>query len=341
MKKFEGVEVFQPNGTGQGGGASLPFNKGFYQSGSCNGAPGIQFTPSGEQNFKAYKNMKHSKKNIRRKMKKFNQFIKENINELDGDIEVIDFQFYDPFDGNMRIKINGKNKPEHFKIYDYGNIAFDRFYSEENYNKLVNFIYNQLEDGKLKDNVESYYEDILDEIQDSYELTEDACTTLGNSGGMGNVVSAQPSSTPGDVAGGTKGSGDIGQTLGTYTKPMLNLKKRKKKKKYEGMEHIELFEDFKDKVTYEMSGPPTPYWSYKQEFVDDMKNWGYTHTSLTKNTDMLIVQHKDLNTLKCQKAEKYGIPIYTYKEAFDKKERLYKRVVRGNKIKNIEKNREE
>jgi len=56
---------------------------------------------------------------------------------------------------------------------------------------------------------------------------------------------------------------------------------------------------------------------------------------------MLIVQHKDLGTLKCQKAEKYGIPIYTYKEAFDKKEKLYIRVVRNKKLENLKKNQEE
>jgi hypothetical protein len=63
------------------------------------------------------------------------------------------------------------------------------------------------------------------------EYNEEACATAGNSNGMGNVVAANPSSTPGDVAGSTTGSGDIGQTLGTYTKPTLKLKKKKKSKK--------------------------------------------------------------------------------------------------------------
>jgi len=40
-------------------------------------------------------------------------------------------------------------------------------------------------------------------------VNEDACVTLGNTGGMGAVVSSQPSSIPGDVAGSTRGSGDI------------------------------------------------------------------------------------------------------------------------------------
>jgi hypothetical protein len=74
-------------------------------------------------------------------------------------------------------------------------------------------------------------------------LKEDATATAGNTGGMGAVVAAQPSSTPGDVAGSTMGSGDIGQTLGIYTKPAINLKKKKKKK----LKRVTSFEDFQSK----------------------------------------------------------------------------------------------
>ena len=63
-------------------------------------------------------------------------------------------------------------------------------------------------------------------------LSEDACATLGNTGGMGSVVSAQPSSTPGDVAGGVAGSGDIGSSFATSVKSAPKLKKRKKLKSY-------------------------------------------------------------------------------------------------------------
>lgn len=62
-------------------------------------------------------------------------------------------------------------------------------------------------------------------------IAEDAYATMGNSNGMGAVVAAQPSSTPGDVADSTPGSGDIGKPLGTYSKSAPNLKKDKKKKK--------------------------------------------------------------------------------------------------------------
>jgi hypothetical protein len=103
-----------------------------------------------------------------------------------------------------------------------------------------------------------------------------------------------------------------------------------------------LFEEFKDKVTYEMSGPPPKYlWSHKDDFMTDMLNWGYLHTTLNKKTDMLIATAEDLGTLKCQKAEKYGIPIYTYEDAFKKKEKLYIRITRNKKLDNLKKKSEE
>lgn len=74
-------------------------------------------------------------------------------------------------------------------------------------------------------------------------IKEDATATAGNTGGMGAVVAAQPSSTSGDVAGSSIGSGDIGQTLGTYYKPTINMKKEKKKK----LKRVTSFEDFQHK----------------------------------------------------------------------------------------------
>lgn len=149
MKIIEGSEVTAGNSTGKGGGSSLPFGRGYYNSGVCNGAPGIVFTPAGEPSFKTYKSMKHSKKEMKKRNKK-----------------------------RMR--------------------KFEEF------------------------------------------LNEDACATMGNANGMGAVVAATPSSTPGDVAGSTPGSGDIGQTLGTYTKPAIKMKKSKNK-----LKRLTSFEDFK------------------------------------------------------------------------------------------------
>jgi hypothetical protein len=88
-------------------------------------------------------------------------------------------------------------------------------------------------------------------------VKEDATATAGNTGGMGGVVAASPSSTPGDVAGSTIGSGDIGATLGTYTIPINSIEKekknKKKKKKKEKNENVDTdnftaryYDDFDD-----------------------------------------------------------------------------------------------
>lgn len=64
-----------------------------------------------------------------------------------------------------------------------------------------------------------------------------AAATGGNTSGMGAVVSPQASTIPGDVAGGTPGSGDIGSGWDpTVTRDQSNelksgQKKKKKKKK--------------------------------------------------------------------------------------------------------------
>jgi hypothetical protein len=68
-------------------------------------------------------------------------------------------------------------------------------------------------------------------------IKEDATATMGNSNGMGAVIAANPSSTPGDVADSSIGSGDIGQTLiakpnaKILTKKEEEEEKEKKKKK--------------------------------------------------------------------------------------------------------------
>lgn len=154
IKIFES-EVSSGNASGKAGVGSIPFGRGYFQSGANNGAPGITFTPEGEPSFKTYKSMKHSKKNVKEKIKKMN---------------------------------------------------------------------------------------IMKKYKD-FKANEDACATLGNTGGMGAIVASQPSGTPGDVQGSAAGSGDVGQTLGTYTKPALNLKKDKKKKK----RNIETFDNFNPK----------------------------------------------------------------------------------------------
>lgn len=78
---------------------------------------------------------------------------------------------------------------------------------------------------------------------------------------------------------------------------------------------IQMFEDFQDYYTYECSGSPKPTFKTKAEFDEFMSECGFKHTTLTKKTDMLIVESKDFGSLKCQKAQRYNIPIYTYREA--------------------------
>jgi hypothetical protein len=141
MKAIKESEISVGNMSGKAGIPSLPFGKGFFHSGN-NGSFGTNFTPSGEPEFKTYKNLSKMKKR-NRKMKKFKEY------------------------------------------------------------------------------------------------NEDATASLGNTGGMGAIVSAQPSSTAGDVAGSTIGSGDIGSSLGTYTKPVSNIKKKKKRNK------LKKFDNFK------------------------------------------------------------------------------------------------
>jgi len=81
------------------------------------------------------------------------------------------------------------------------------------------------------------------------------------------------------------------------------------------MKYIKSFENFESNYTYECSGSPKPAFATKAEFMNFMEEYGFKHTTLSKKTDMLIVQYKGQGTLKEQKAQKYGIPIYTYREA--------------------------
>lgn len=64
-----------------------------------------------------------------------------------------------------------------------------------------------------------------------------AFNTNSSSNGMGAIKSSQPSPIPGDVAGSTKGSGDIGSVLGTFTKQPAGGADKKRKKKGEKVEN--------------------------------------------------------------------------------------------------------
>ena len=81
------------------------------------------------------------------------------------------------------------------------------------------------------------------------------------------------------------------------------------------MEHIKLFEDFEDHYTFECSGSPMPEFRTKADFFDFMSKCGFKHTTLNKNTNMLIVVSKDFGSLKCQKAEK-ALEVLYYRKIF-------------------------
>lgn len=85
------------------------------------------------------------------------------------------------------------------------------------------------------------------------------------------------------------------------------------------MKHLDSFQKFEKSFeqyyTYECSGSPKPTFPYKADFTEFMQKHGFRKSTLRKDTDMLIVQFKGQGTLKEKKAERYGIPIYTYAEA--------------------------
>lgn len=62
-----------------------------------------------------------------------------------------------------------------------------------------------------------------------------ASATMGNTNGMGSVISPTVSAIPGDVAGSTPGSGDLAAKTGTYTKTTSKKRRRKLKNFTEGV----------------------------------------------------------------------------------------------------------
>ena len=86
--KINESEVSSGNASGKAGVPSIPFNKGYLSSGGNNGAPGIEFQPSGEQSFKTYKTMKHSKKNIKKRMKHLKTFENWTTTSTDKNINI-------------------------------------------------------------------------------------------------------------------------------------------------------------------------------------------------------------------------------------------------------------
>ncbi len=95
--------------------------------------------------------------------------------------------------------------------------------------KYKNFILNEEQDG-------SGSGDIAGGV---------AFATADNTGGMGAIVAPQPSSIPGDVAGSTKGSGDLpAYDLGKSFGFPNRKRKRRGKKNGSGVKYITKFSNW-------------------------------------------------------------------------------------------------
>ena len=94
-----------------------------------------------------------------------------------------------------------------------------------------------------------------------------------------------------------------------------------------------------DVVTFEMTGSPknVSHWVHKQDFVESMEGYGFVHTTLTKETDLLVAEDEFLGTGKWNRAKKFGIPIYTYEQVWEHKDRLFKQILRNKKLGIIQK----
>jgi hypothetical protein len=116
-----------------------------------------------------------------------------------------------------------------------------------------------------------------------------AYATASNTGGMGAVVAPQPSSIPGDVAGSTKGSGDLpAYDMGKkFDFPYKGKKKGKKKKK---KDHSELGED------------------YRNMYVTKFSNWKYYPEKKMNEMDAFFIRPVEKKKT-CQEYEDEGYEI--------------------------------
>jgi DNA ligase (NAD+) len=75
-----------------------------------------------------------------------------------------------------------------------------------------------------------------------------------------------------------------------------------------------------DGITFEMTGKP-PHIAglkYKEDYVKYAQQYGYIHTSLNKDTKILVTDDVSSNSTKMKKAKKNGTEIITYRQFFDK-----------------------
>jgi NAD-dependent DNA ligase len=67
-------------------------------------------------------------------------------------------------------------------------------------------------------------------------------------------------------------------------------------------------------ITFEMTGEPKPFRLTKKDFYLSIKHLGYEHTSLTKDTKMLVTDDMSSTTGKMTKAKKFGTVVKTYEQ---------------------------
>jgi len=123
LKKFES-EVSTGSASGKVGVSSLPFGKGYYQSGASNGAPGIAFTPSSEPSNTTYKKMNHSREKLKERKRRIKMFKK--------------------FHKNKKISNEG--------LFNIFNKKHTTEISNDN-NKIIEMIYNNILDFKKRTNI--------------------------------------------------------------------------------------------------------------------------------------------------------------------------------------------
>lgn len=67
-------------------------------------------------------------------------------------------------------------------------------------------------------------------------------------------------------------------------------------------------------ITLEMTGSPMPFRTTKGDFLMSIKKFGYEHTSLTKDTKLLVTDDLSSTTGKMAKAKKFGTIVKTYEQ---------------------------
>ena len=70
-------------------------------------------------------------------------------------------------------------------------------------------------------------------------------------------------------------------------------------------------------ITFEMTGEPLPHRRTKKDFYLSIKSFGYEHTTLTKDTKMLVTDDLASTTGKMAKAKKFGTTIKTYAQVLE------------------------